>query len=164
MPKGRWIVASAWYLNSERHCKCFVLLSVNCTLTILATCFHKKCKMEFLLCERQRATEEDNSTFINMMERYFEQSDFTTDARPHYSYQIGVTPELKERPRNHCERISKLEPNEQPVTLCPPQLDKKSRFYWRIGERPKVMHIVFRNLIGRDKSPTHPTLCCIHSD
>lgn len=72
------------------------------------------------------------------MERYFEQTDFTTDARPNLSYQVGVTPELKERPRNHCARIAKLDLAHQPVTLCPPELDKKSRFYWRIGERPEV--------------------------
>lgn len=73
------------------------------------------------------------------MERYFEQTDFTTDARPHLSYQVGVTPGFKERPRNHCQRISKLDPAHQPVTICPPELDKKSRFYWRIGERPEVL-------------------------
>lgn len=45
------------------------------------------------------------------------------------------------RPRNHCARIAKLEPADQPLTVCPPELDKKSRFYWRIGQRPKVMKI-----------------------
>ncbi|XP_037034542.1 uncharacterized protein LOC119073265 [Bradysia coprophila] len=90
-----------------------------------------------LIVKDTRATQEDNDSFINVMEQYFEQTDFTTDARPNFSYQIGVTPELKERPRNHCARIAKLDPMHQPVTLCPPQLDKKSRFYWRIGKRPE---------------------------
>ncbi|KAJ6648473.1 hypothetical protein Bhyg_03703, partial [Pseudolycoriella hygida] len=90
-----------------------------------------------LIVKDVRASEEDNATFLNMMERYFEQSDFKTDARPDLNFQVGVTPELKERPRNHCERIANLEANHQPVTLCPPELDKKSRFYWRIGERPE---------------------------
>ena len=76
------------------------------------------------------------------MERYFEQTDFTTDARPNLSYQVGVTPELIERPRNHCQRAAKLELSNQPVTLCPPELDKKSRFFWRIGQRPEVMNLV----------------------
>lgn len=89
----------------------------------------------------QRASEEDNATFLNMMERYFEQTDFATDARPNLSYQVGVTPELIERPRNHCQRVAKLELAHQPVTLCPPELDKKSRFFWRIGQRPEVTEI-----------------------
>ncbi|KAG4070263.1 hypothetical protein HA402_009826 [Bradysia odoriphaga] len=90
-----------------------------------------------LIVRDTRASEGDNATFLDMMERYFEQTDFTTDARPNLSYQVGVTPELIERPRNHCQRAAKLEQSNQPVTLCPPELDKKSRFFWRIGQRPE---------------------------
>ncbi|GLD93955.1 hypothetical protein PINS_up002560 [Pythium insidiosum] len=90
-----------------------------------------------VLCLRdERATEQDNSTFLDMMERYFEQTDFVEDARPDYHFQVGVTPELKERARNHCARAEALPKEHAPATLCPPELDKKSRFFWRIGERP----------------------------
>ena len=72
------------------------------------------------------------------MERYFESTDFIEDARPEYHYQVGVTPERKERARNHCARVAALEKRFGPVSLCPPEVDKKSRFFWRVGERPVV--------------------------
>ncbi|GMF54865.1 unnamed protein product [Phytophthora fragariaefolia] len=72
-----------------------------------------------------------------MMEQYFESTDFVEDARPEYHYQVGVTPERKERARNHCARAEKLDKRYAPVSLCPPEADKKSRFFWRIGERPE---------------------------
>lgn len=93
-------------------------------------------KYGVLCLKDERATDQDNDTFLSMMERYFESTDFVEDARPEYHYQVGVTPELKERARNHCDRAAKLPEGNTPVTLCPPELDKKSRFFWRIGERP----------------------------
>lgn len=83
--------------------------------------------------------EKHNDAFLNMMESYFEQSDFQTDARPELSYQIGVTPERTERPRNHCTRVREhfgQRSEDTPLTLCPPELDKKSRFFWKVGPRP----------------------------
>jgi hypothetical protein len=47
-----------------------------------------------------------------------------------------VTPEFKELPRNHCARVAGLPAHERPLTLCPPELDPKWRFFWRIGPRP----------------------------
>lgn len=91
-----------------------------------------------------------------MMERYFEQTDFTTDARPDLSYQVGVTPELTEQPRNHCQRAAQLEADDQPVTLCPPELDKKSRFFWRIGDRPEVKFVFYSTLTAQH----NPSSCC----
>ncbi|POM73186.1 Hypothetical protein PHPALM_9989 [Phytophthora palmivora] len=90
-----------------------------------------------VLCVRdERAADSDNDTFLDMMERYFESTDFVEDARPEYHYQVGVTPERKERARNHCARAEKLDKRYAPVSLCPPEADKKSRFFWRVGERP----------------------------
>ncbi|POM67803.1 Hypothetical protein PHPALM_16128, partial [Phytophthora palmivora] len=90
-----------------------------------------------VLCVRdERAADSDNDTFLDMMERYFESTDFVEDARPEYHYQVGVTPERKERARNHCARAEMLDKRYAPVSLCPPEADKKSRFFWRVGERP----------------------------
>ncbi|KAF1334751.1 Isopenicillin n synthase-like, partial [Globisporangium splendens] len=92
-----------------------------------------------VLCLRdERAADSDNDTFLDMMERYFETTDFVTDARPDLHYQVGVTPELKENARNHCARAATLPKEHAPVSICPPEADKKSRFFWRIGERPTV--------------------------
>ncbi|CAH0475899.1 unnamed protein product [Peronospora belbahrii] len=90
-----------------------------------------------VLCVRdERAADHENDQFLDMMERYFESTDFIQDARPEYHYQVGVTPERKERARNHCARARTLDKRFVPVSLCPPEADKKSRFFWRIGARP----------------------------
>ena len=39
-----------------------------------------------------RVNENDNNTFLNLLERYFESSDGVRDARPEHHYQVGVTP------------------------------------------------------------------------
>ena len=100
-------------------------------------------------------SESDNSTFIDMMERYFDQDTHKKlpDARPQFHYQVGVTPERIERPRNHCNRMKELgliktnnknndnddnndNNDNQSMSLCPPELDPKWRYFWRIGNTP----------------------------
>ncbi len=83
-----------------------------------------------------RVDEKDNTTFLNMMEKYFENSDGKRDARPEHSYQVGVTPAFVERPRNHCTRMGSIGPDNKPLSVCPPEKDPKWRFFWRIGPRP----------------------------
>ena len=100
---------------------------------LVASCLSK---YGVLVIKDPRVSEDDNDKFINMMERYFDSTDYKTDAKPEYSYQVGVTPPLVEKPRNHCSRIANM--SDKPTTLCPPELDKKSRFFWRIGSRPTV--------------------------
>jgi len=84
-----------------------------------------------------RVSEENNNRFLDMMEKYFEGSDGIRDARPEYSYQVGVTPENTEKPRDHCTRMGSLGPDDQPLSPCPPEFDPKWRFFWRIGPQPK---------------------------
>jgi hypothetical protein len=68
----------------------------------VANAFHK---YGICLVKDPRVKEEDNTRFIDMLEAYFQGSDGLRDARPEYSYQIGVTPSKVERPRNHCSKI-----------------------------------------------------------
>lgn len=92
-----------------------------------------------LLCVRDpRATEQDNNVFLDMLESYFEQPEEvkSKDVRREYSFQVGVTPEHTELPLNHCERMKSFKDADKPITLCPPEKDPKSRFFWRLGERP----------------------------
>lgn len=88
-----------------------------------------------------RVLEADNSRFLDMMERYFFLSSGGAgrirDQRPEYAFQIGVTPEGTERPRNHCARIGSMTPGNKPLSPCPPELDPKWRFFWRVGPVPK---------------------------
>jgi hypothetical protein len=59
-----------------------------------------------------RVDENKNQDFINLMTRYFEtqsekyyRGEALEDAKPQYGYQVGVTPELVERAREHSETI-----------------------------------------------------------
>nr|CCA15040.1 conserved hypothetical protein [Albugo laibachii Nc14] len=89
-----------------------------------------------LCIKDNRVSTSDNDRFLDMIEHYYETSDFEQDARPNLHYQVGVTPEYIERPRDHSSTVETLEKKHKPVTLCPPNLDKKSRFFWRVGPRP----------------------------
>lgn len=91
-----------------------------------------------LVIKDPRVDERHNSQFIDMLERYFDLSDGKRDARPEYSYQVGVTPDGTERPRDHCARAATLDPEHRPVSTCPPEADPKWRFFWRIGELPET--------------------------
>lgn len=84
-----------------------------------------------------RVAEEDNNRFLDMMEGYFEISDGVRDARPSYSYQVGVTPAHVEKPRDHCKVMGAYGPDNKPLSPCPPEFDPKWRFFWRVGPVPK---------------------------
>jgi len=92
-----------------------------------------------LIVRDSRVTDADNNKFLDMLESYFEQPEeaLRADARPQYSYQVGSTPAYTELPRDHCERMKAFKDADAPLSLCPPELDPKWRFFWRIAERPK---------------------------
>ena len=83
-----------------------------------------------LVIKDPRVDETHNDTFVDMLEEYFAISDGKRDARPEISYQVGVTPELAEVPRNHCAKAAGLAEGHRPVSLCPPEPDLKMRFFW----------------------------------
>jgi len=49
------------------------------------------------------------------------------EIRPDLSYQVGATPEKMEHAREHCNKINNYDPNNKPLTLCPPEVDLKWR-------------------------------------
>ncbi len=93
-----------------------------------------------LYVKDSRVQEADNHAFLDLLERYFAASDGVRDARPELHYQVGVTPAMVERPRNHCARATALPLPHRPLTLCPPEADPKWRFFWRIGPVPPTSH------------------------
>lgn len=99
----------------------------------VAEAFHK---YGVCVVKDSRVKEADNTVFLDMMERYFEGSDGVRDARPEHSYQVGVTPSFIEKPRDHCNRVGSMGPDDKPLSVCPPEKDPKWRFFWRIGPRP----------------------------
>jgi len=92
-----------------------------------------------LIVKDSRVTGEDNNRFLDMLEAYFEQPEevLRADARPELSYQVGSTPSYTELPRDHCGRMKAFKDADAPLSLCPPELDPKWRFFWRLGDRPK---------------------------
>lgn len=83
---------------------------------------------------------QDNIDYINVLEQYFEQEDCIKlkDSRPEYHYQVGITPENTELPRcvsdyKCLDVIEKLDNKPQ----IPTGVDRKWRFSWKIGSRPK---------------------------
>ncbi|KAK9838948.1 hypothetical protein WJX74_006582 [Apatococcus lobatus] len=90
-----------------------------------------------------RVASEDNSHFVDLMERYFSQAAGVKhqDARPELHYQVGVTPEGVEEPRcivdPACLETIKDQPPGHRATV-PTGPDPKWRFMWRLGARPDV--------------------------
>eukprot|EP00871_Galdieria_phlegrea_P005466 jgi/Galph1/5920/GphlegSOOS_G4608.1 len=78
---------------------------------------------------------EDVDRFLDLLERYFEQPTELKirDCRPEVHYQVGLTPELTEWPRDNSEEEENLAPKHKPTPFDGP--DKKWRFQWRIGPR-----------------------------
>lgn len=97
------------------------------------------------------------------MERYFEQplAEKEEDMRPDLHFQVGATPNHTERPRDHCAAMAELPAEHRPLSLCPPELDPKWRFFWNIGSRPE--HTSFADLNSTRVEPKHipefPEVC-----
>ncbi|KAI3740027.1 hypothetical protein L2E82_30444 [Cichorium intybus] len=96
-----------------------------------------------LLVKDPRCSAQDNDRFIDMMEKYFEQSDEfkRLQERPHLHYQVGVTPEGVEIPRSLVDgemqkKLRSLPKDSQPLTPSGP--DPKWRYMWRVGPRPST--------------------------
>jgi isopenicillin N synthase-like dioxygenase len=90
-----------------------------------------------LIIRDPRVNNAHNDTFLNMLERYFEQPDGLKlkDVRAELSYQLGATPELVEVPRDHTDQIKKLSPEN--AAHIPKGADLKWRYFWRVGDRPE---------------------------
>jgi len=89
-----------------------------------------------LIIKDPRVTEEDNNTFLSMMEKYYElpNEQKMKDVRAEISYQLGATPEFIEVPRDHTNVIKDLKPENS--AHIPKGADPKWRYFWRVGERP----------------------------
>jgi len=79
-------------------------------------------KFGFLCVKDPRVNNVHNDRFIDMLEKYYDQSDEikAKDIRKEVSYQVGLTPTHTERARNYCDYIAKLDRMDKPLTICPP--------------------------------------------
>lgn len=94
-----------------------------------------------LLLHDSRVSEEDNNTFLDLLEDYFAQPEdvLKQDERPELSYQVGVTLENTEKPKCAVDEpclkiIEKLDPSERPLDITAHQPDPKCRFFYRMGQ------------------------------
>lgn len=79
-------------------------------------------KFGFLCVKDPRVNHIHNDRFIDMLEKYYGQSDEikAEDIRKDVFYQVGLTPTRIERARDRCDFIAKLDKSEKPLTICPP--------------------------------------------
>lgn len=96
-----------------------------------------------LVLHDSRVSEEDNSTFLDLLEDYFAQPEeqLRKDERPELSYQIGVTLENTEKPKCAVDEpcldvIERLDLAERPLDIKGHAPDPKCRFFWRMVEKP----------------------------
>ncbi|KAL9644406.1 hypothetical protein ABK040_013635 [Willaertia magna] len=90
-----------------------------------------------LIIKDPRVTFDDNSTFIDTMEDYYNQplEAKMKDVHPEWGYQIGATPENTENPRDHTEYIkTNYSENNGNMPMEVSGKDPKWRFFWPIGE------------------------------
>lgn len=83
-----------------------------------------------------RFREEENQTFLDMMESYFQLSDGKRDARPETGYQVGVTPEHVEKARDYSDVMVNFRGENSPISPLTSQPDHKWRFFWRMNPSP----------------------------
>ncbi|CAN8097749.1 unnamed protein product [Discula destructiva] len=96
-----------------------------------------------LVLHDSRVSEEDNDTFLDLLEDYFAQPEeaLKKDERPELSYQIGATLENTEKPKCAVDEpcvnvIQKLAPDQRPLDIMGHQPDPKCRFFWKVVEHP----------------------------
>ena len=106
----------------------------------VAYSFHKFGILKF---KDPRVNQEDNDVFLDLIERYFEDTskkfyagEALKDSRPDLCYQTGVTPEGIEKARDHKALVDSLTGDNKPLSIQPPVHDAKWRFFWKMGERP----------------------------
>ncbi|KAL2256735.1 hypothetical protein VTK26DRAFT_1196 [Humicola hyalothermophila] len=96
-----------------------------------------------LVLHDSRVSEQDNETFLDLLEDYFAQPEdqLKKDERPELGYQVGVTLENTEKPKCAVDEpclnvIRRLAPSERPLDISAHSPDPKCRFFWRMVEPP----------------------------
>jgi len=96
-----------------------------------------------LVLHDSRVSEDDNTTFLDLLEDYFAQPQdrLKEDERPELGFQVGVTLENTEKPKCAVDEpcldvIQRLAESERPLDISAHQPDPKCRFFWRMTEKP----------------------------
>jgi len=112
----------------------YIKKNESCVSNDILEQFHK---FGVIIVKDPRVSEEDNDSFLDMLENYYKQDEdiILKDSRPEFSYQAGVTPSYTELPRDHCEKIYHLD--QENSAHKPLNKDPKYRYMWKLGEIPK---------------------------
>lgn len=119
-----------------------------------------------LILHDSRVSEQDNATFLDLLEDYFAQDDelLRKDERPELSYQVGVTLENTEKPKCAVDEpcldvIRRLHPSQRPLDISAHSPDPKCRFFWRMAEPPpyetKFPGLNAPNVVPEDEQIKH---------
>lgn len=97
-----------------------------------------------LVLHDARVAEDDNATFLDLLEDYFALPPETLrrDERPDLGFQVGVTLENTEKPKCAVDEpcldvISRLAPEERPLDISAHSPDPKCRFFWSMAGAEK---------------------------
>lgn len=124
---------------SLSYLRCIILLTLILSLGQTANAL-----VEYgaLILHDSRIPNEASEAFLDIMEDYFDRppAEILRDERPESHWQIGVTPNLKVRPKCAIEEscvdiVENLEPSERPVEIMHRPADPNWRFFWRITEK-----------------------------
>lgn len=117
-----------------------------------------------LLLHDSRVSEDDNNTFLDLLEDYFNQpvSELQKDERPELSYQVGATLENTEKPKCAVDEpclniIARLAPEERPLDISGHSPDPKCRFFWKMGDKPPY-ETAYQGLNAPNVTPESPEL------
>lgn len=93
-----------------------------------------------LVIKDPRVNAQQNNTFIDMMEQFFQKRSKelyanhpVPDIFPEYDFQVGATPEFAERARTLKEVTDSYANGNKAMTPQPPPHDAKWRYFWNIG-------------------------------
>ncbi|PKS10351.1 hypothetical protein jhhlp_002102 [Lomentospora prolificans] len=117
-----------------------------------------------LVLHDSRVSEDDNTTFLDLLEDYFAQPEerLKEDERPELGFQVGVTLENTEKPKCAVDEpcldvIKRLAESERPLDISGHEPDPKCRFFWRMTEKPPY-ETEFPGLNAENVVPRDPAI------
>ena len=116
--------------------------SAKAECKVVADALHK---YGCLVIKDPRVNQNENSQFIDQMEKYFQsRGKMFYDGKPvkeifeEKDYQVGATPEFIEHCRDHKDILESYKGENKAYTPSPPPKDAKWRYFWNISSDDNV--------------------------
>lgn len=98
-----------------------------------------------LVIKDPRVNQAQNDRFLDTLEKYFNarsveyyKNNKAADIYPEHAFQVGATPEYKEKAKDHGKLFESYTKDHKPVTPTPPPFDAKWRYFWDISTDDKI--------------------------